>query len=316
MKTNPRSVTSNRAKMLKHLDKLDLIQNGTMAPVMLHIAPTNRCNMQCSHCCFSSRNRGMELSKELLTRAIGHASDIGIKAIEYTGGGEPTVYPWINDAIDFASDLGLSQGICTNGWDIAKVNDWSKFAWVRLSLNAMEYEGGSLRLSRSSDWINNQTDVSAAFVVSKKTSFQAVLAAVRFAEDHKIMLRLAPDCIQSHSEISSLISEMNYLLPKSEYAFVSDFNVSTKRPRLCMMHAWKPFLWPDGYLYRCPSSELSTENNRDMLERFRLCHVDEMEKFYSGDMFSYVDTCEYCKYSDQNELLADLIEDTKHNDFT
>jgi hypothetical protein len=79
----------------------------------------------------------------------------------------------------------------------------------------------------------------------------------------------------------------------------------------------KPFLFTDGYIYACPSAELSLENNYNYKpeSQFMVCNVDEIEEFYNKPASLRNHACKYCKYSMQNELIDDILTETRHNEF-
>ena len=55
------SITSNEVKLFKHLDRLQDIQNRIIRPVLLHLSTTNKCDSDCMHCCFSERDKSLEM---------------------------------------------------------------------------------------------------------------------------------------------------------------------------------------------------------------------------------------------------------------
>ena len=57
---------------------------------------------------------------------------MGLKAINWTGGGEPTIYPEFGDLVEFASSLGLEQGLFTNAYQ--KIPHQEAFSWIRVSI--------------------------------------------------------------------------------------------------------------------------------------------------------------------------------------
>ena len=105
---------------------------------------------------------------------------------------------------------------------------------------------------------------------------------------------------------------------KLKYAFLSDFNFKGERRNdHCYMHMVKPFLFTDGYVYACPSAELSIENNYNYVpeSQFAVCDIDGIEEFYSKPPTLRHHACHYCKYAIQNELIDDILTETEHNDF-
>ena len=77
-KVQGRSYTSNHVKLLKHLNKLEIIQKGGLpSPVMFHISPCNPCNLTCSFCCFANRKMKEMLTLDQMKKAIDSFSTLG-----------------------------------------------------------------------------------------------------------------------------------------------------------------------------------------------------------------------------------------------
>ena len=132
---NPKTYTSNISKLLKQMDKLQNIQeNKDISPVQIHVAPTNKCNLSCSFCCFADRDKEEEWEYKTLFNLIGDAAYMGVKSIELNGGGEPTLYPYINEAISEIKKQGMNAGLITNGTLLHKL-DPSNLNWLRISMN-------------------------------------------------------------------------------------------------------------------------------------------------------------------------------------
>jgi MoaA/NifB/PqqE/SkfB family radical SAM enzyme len=138
-------------KFLRHIDKLDKIKdNKDVSPVLARIDVTNRCNHNCIYCMYkkSLRRFGLcdsfncrdAIKRDYLISLICSCKKIGIKAIMFTGGGEPTIYPNFKSIMNLALIKGLEVGVITNGGGIDK--EWinllmhKKFEWIRISLDA------------------------------------------------------------------------------------------------------------------------------------------------------------------------------------
>jgi len=77
------------------------------------------------------------MSLPVIKQAMQFISEIGCKAVYFSGGGEPTVNEYFEYAVDLAHDYGLETGLITNGI-ISK--SWDKMKWVRISLDASDAE--------------------------------------------------------------------------------------------------------------------------------------------------------------------------------
>jgi len=303
------SITSNQVKMFKHLSNLQEIQDGHPSPVLLHFAPTNRCNRRCVHCCFSDRDRQLEIEYDLASEAVRAFGNLGVRALEFTGGGEPTLWPHLPAMAHELDKQGWALGMNTNALQVDGI-DYSVFRWVRVALNVFDGDKQAIAtFKRNVAHIRRHTKVTACYIVPQTLGIQNLADVVEYAYAEQIPTRIAPDCIQSKSAIRASIASIKEVVRGTELVFLSDFNVYLEdRPDdLCLMHAWKPFLYADGWVYDCPSLELAVENPNDMAEEFRVCHASDVRRFYSRPLQKREHSCSYCKYARQNNLLADVI---------
>lgn len=164
------SYINPKEKVLWHLEEINQLKNTgfTKAPVNVEIDLTNRCNHGCSWCHFAyTHTKGLLANSQkpigyvdtgdvfdfyLLLDVIQQLSEIGVKSITWTGGGEPTLYPFIKEIINYTDSLGIDQGIYTNGSfineelaDILK----AKITFVYVSLD--EYTREDFKLSKGVD---------------------------------------------------------------------------------------------------------------------------------------------------------------------
>jgi hypothetical protein len=311
------SYTSNTAKLFKHLPKLQDLQNGNVSPIMVHVITTHRCQLNCLHCCFKNReNRQADMLLEVWKTSMDQLSNIGVKALEFTGGGDPMLWPYLNEAADYTYALGMKMGMITNGLGIANLTDWNKFDWVRVSLNTLDYKD-DLDVSLVKD---STAELSFCYIWNE-LSDKKIGKIIEFANRHKIACRLAPDCIKPLKEIEAQISYIRLKLstyPDNEYVLLSDFNIDLFRENNdCRIHMIKPCLYLDGWLYACPSAELALENNKQISHKTRVCKYDDIERFYTSSEATEKREydCSYCKYVKQQAILEALLMETKHNDF-
>jgi MoaA/NifB/PqqE/SkfB family radical SAM enzyme len=69
---------------------------------------------------------------------LDDCADIGVKALQYTGGGEPTVHPKHKEIFQYTLDKGLDLSLVTNGTVMRKgvPEILAKAKWVRFSIDA------------------------------------------------------------------------------------------------------------------------------------------------------------------------------------
>ena len=77
---------------------------------------TYRCNSKCSYCnvwrdeLFKNKK---ELSLEDAKLMLKQCYDIGIRYVDFTGG-EPTLYPYLKEIIEYAKELGIKTEVTSN----------------------------------------------------------------------------------------------------------------------------------------------------------------------------------------------------------
>jgi len=123
----------NSWKTLLYADKCRAILEGRFkSPVVLHIYPTNRCNSNCNFCIMKEeQKKEFSLSDSVFQGLIASANSMGIKSIHVSGGGEPTLYPYLSHVKYFDGFKVLSTNGIALTPEIA-----SMFNRVRVSLNA------------------------------------------------------------------------------------------------------------------------------------------------------------------------------------
>lgn len=127
-------------------DKLkSFVDNEILSPIYVRIKPTNRCNHSCFFCVYNyefskmhgDMHRIDEISKDKMFEILDDIKNIGVKAITYSGGGDPLVHRNIKDIIKKTLDLKIDLSMLTNGEllkdEIAEMMIYSK--WMRVSMD-------------------------------------------------------------------------------------------------------------------------------------------------------------------------------------
>lgn len=105
-------------RILTHYAAARKILDGeTPAPRMAIVYPSYRCNQNCLGCEYSDDVRDLRnlMDSDRLLGLIGALAGIGVEALEFCGGGEPSLHPDLPAAIRAASGLGVRTGLLTNG---------------------------------------------------------------------------------------------------------------------------------------------------------------------------------------------------------
>ena len=132
-------------KAVHHMDKIEQLRDGKMiTPVLLKIIPTNRCNRKCHFCWEAEANQQYKetLETEIIMKLLKDFGELGGKAVELAGGGEPTVHPDFKLIIDTIREMGFELGMPTNGLGLSEdiIDSLSFATWIRVSVNAYSKE--------------------------------------------------------------------------------------------------------------------------------------------------------------------------------
>lgn len=115
----------NSHKILFHYGQmLEEITEGRtdFNPVAIEIHPTAVCNHRCIHCSYKERNESRaSLPREVMDRLVESIVRMKIRAVYFSGGGEPTLYPGLAGYIERLTGSGVECSVLTNGSCFAEV---------------------------------------------------------------------------------------------------------------------------------------------------------------------------------------------------
>lgn len=134
-------------KIVHHQDKIKQLKAGEQTnPLQVQLVLSNRCNHRCSFCAYRMKdylsnetfNDQDMLSYEKISEIINDCSDMGIKAIQITGGGEPTVHPLHKQVFTDILDKGMELALVSNGMALKEetCDILGDSSWVRISVDS------------------------------------------------------------------------------------------------------------------------------------------------------------------------------------
>ena len=148
----------SQVKIFHFQEKLTCIaQNKVCPPVHVRIKPINACNHRCFYCCYrnsdlflgQSMNEKDMIPREKMKEIVGDLASAGVRAVTFTGGGEPLIYPYIDETLEGLFDKQIKVAVLTNG---SRLNGPTRellaagASWVRVSIDSTN--GPTLAKSR------------------------------------------------------------------------------------------------------------------------------------------------------------------------
>lgn len=307
--------TSTGDKILAHREAVQSLRHRQLSyPLVLHVMPTERCNLKCIFCSVAHRDEKNELPFSLIVRVIKGMKSRGLKAVILSGGGDPTLYPSINELLGFAYDLGLEVGMITNGISLDEKIESDlilKLTWLRISLNTLDYiedlempdlSKGKVTLGFSYIW--NEKSNSCWNRVRKKVEELQRTIPVAY-------VRLLPDCNLRGKDLEKDHLFLRKMAKELGSPFFHQYKIH-KTPEECHLGRIHPVLYVDRMIYPCDSLVLNSPlANRKFHHEYAMCHADDIEEFFDRPINgSLVDTqklCPGCVFYRQNKLLADIL---------
>lgn len=300
--------TSTKSKLLHNLDRLQEIQNGKFRPISIQLAPTDKCNLDCIFCSVKKRE-GNQLSFECACNTITELTQLGAKTLEITGGGDPTLYPFINELIEFGMNLGLKVGLITNGLLLNKKVSClllEKLTWIRISLNFLDYDK-ELNLK-----IPKGPVIGFSYVWNELSNLNKIQRLLEYKERYNAQyIRIVPDC----RNVKFIEKYRIEIQPKIQDKLDSGFFFQEKDytpPKRCWIGYLKPFINSDGYLYHCSANPLI---ELKFNPKFRMGKIENIKNIWDNVKPFSTKYCGECFFKEHNELIEDIIYKIEHKDF-
>jgi cyclic pyranopterin phosphate synthase len=338
-------------KALWHRGRIaDLRKEQSIFPAHLHLIMTNICNQSCPGCAY--RLPGYPSSetfndRELLTAAeisqvLRDCKTMDCRAIEFTGGGEPTTHPQCDELMLYAQTLGLQTALITNGVLLDRVTESALASeWVRVSLdaaNATVY--GKTHAANSQTWekvvanvahfvtrkraTKSKVNFGVAFTVQRANWHQIVhatdlayalgadnirISALFTPEGGKYHEAYAKDAVDLAKEVTSKYSKTRGFIVHNRLGEkLSDLSGSPNYAR-CHYQQFTTYLGADGNLYRCCVTSYNPlgflGNIRDYNGSLRTLWTAKCAEG-NFEMFD-ARRCTRCQFNDRNAAIAQAV---------
>ena len=255
---NPQSkIFANVDRVIEHLE------TGYASPVLIEVDPSNACNHACSFCLSSyihfDKYKGTEtfskalMPREMLMSICEDFVEMGVRAVNWTGGGEPTLNKHLKEAIEYCGKNGIKMGMFTNGtlldkWDMFDVMV-ENMSWVRFSIDAgtQRTYDGVRHTHKNDNWNkmvnnlstlietnknkNNLIDIGVGFVISHDTYSEIVDFANYFKDFDLMYCQYKPEIIiredgGQQREVDFWVNKVQPLLEEAKLILGNKFQIN------------------------------------------------------------------------------------------
>ncbi len=209
----------SRLKAFLYPQQIEALRGGRLeAPVHVRIKPTNRCNHSCWYCAYrfddlqlgDDINLSDSIPPEKMAEITDDIVSMGVKAVTFSGGGEPLIYKPLLETINTLAAGGVKIATLTNGSNLkGKVAE--AFArhgtWVRVSIDAWDDESyarsRSIKVGGFTRLLENLRDFSAS-----GTSCELGVSFIVGVENHDHIFEacaMLKDCGVQHVKVSGAV---------------------------------------------------------------------------------------------------------------
>lgn len=141
-----------KMKIFHYKDKVDSLPESVpevLAPVHVRVKPTNACNHNCWYCAYRKENIQLgkdmaikdHIGREKMLEIVSDFSEMGVKAVTFSGGGEPLCYPYLAETLRALAKNDICFAALTNGarlaGEIAELFA-QKGTWIRVSMDGWD----------------------------------------------------------------------------------------------------------------------------------------------------------------------------------
>jgi len=315
----------------------------TTSPIYIRIKPINRCCHNCSFCVYKSSTSNMhknmnsydEISLEKMKEILTDIKDIGVKAITYSGGGEPLIHKDIEKILEDTINKGFDLSLLTNGQFLTDtVSDMlldSK--WIRIS---MDYVDGPTFVASNRGTLNmfdilcnnikdftskkHTCDIGVNFIITKE-NYKHLENSIKLLIDLGIEnVRYSPvwfpNFVSYHSSIQTeVLSKLEYIRKTysnkmtiyDSYKIKED--VSNRTYNRCYSQQIVPVIGADCNIYTCHNKAYSEEGKIGSIKncKFRDIWFSEKTKFHFNT-FNPTLLCKHqCANDKKNIFINELI---------
>lgn len=301
--------TSTQTKLLHNLDRLQEMQQGIFKPISIQLAPSARCNLNCVMCSVAKRDKSEELSLDQCKQVLVDFKQLGAQTVENSGGGDCTMYPYINELIELEYYLGYEIGLITNGIKLSNItyNNLEKLTWLRISLNCLDYVD-DIEIN-----IPNNVVLGLSYVITDLSNENKLDKIATYADKYNAKyVRVVPNCLSIEDINKSTDMILPYLEKYPKFFFQQKkYTV----PKKCYIGLIKPFINTDGFVYHCSSTPLI---DRKFNSRFRMCAVQDIKRYWEATPEAF-NTCNCqegkCFFAEHNDLIEQVISPCEHFKF-
>jgi len=262
-----------------------------------------------------------EMSLEDAKHIIDICKELGTKAVTITGGGEPLLYPHIEEIIKYFHEKDIKIGFVCNGlsFDSMDPEVFNLVTWCRISNDDFRELVGAYKQSLVRI-VENAPDVDWAFshVVSKSPNAEEIERVVQFANEHGFThVRLVSDLFEPENIPMDFIRGFLVSRKVDDRLVIYQGRKEYERGGDCYICYLKPFICADRRVTTCCGSQYALEPpTYDFPQELTLGDAFDLKEIIAHSNIPFDGSiCAKCYYMTYNRVLEGLLSDIRHREF-
>jgi len=352
-------------KAAYHLqDIADMREGKQIVPRQVQLILSDLCNQDCVFCSYrmsnglsseqfpdaeGNRNPKRMIPTEKAQEILFDCANLGVKAIQFTGGGEPTVHPDHMNLFETCLDLSMEAALVTNGvllrpgWEAILPN----FAWIRVSIDAASAEqyaairrvpasmyGKALanlaRLAGEIARVGSPCLLGAGYVITrdnyqslsegvahiKETGASYVRLSAMFSTDGEKVYDDIDDAVRDEVARASELESPSFKVVDLYRDRISDLRQHAPDYDFCGYQQFNCYIGGNLKVYRCCNTAYTLHGEVGDLrnQRFKDWFHSEQKKRAYGEFCAR--SCDFCQFSKVNRNINYLVGDPPlHSNF-
>lgn len=349
----------SQLKVLHHPDRLDDLAEGRRPkPIHVQLILSDLCNQDCSFCAYRmSAGLSSELFAEGKLAKTGHnnpvrqiptakareiiedCAELGVKAIQFTGGGEPTVHPAHLELFGLAQSLDIETSLVTNGVRLSPESEAILgMSWIRVSIDsgsAEDYQ--AVRRVPAQHWDKVWSNLSTlapvydgvlgvGFVITPE-NYRGIASAAKLAkeagasnmrvgavfstEGTSFYGDLIPEIMDTIAGAKASVDSGGFEIIDLFGRRLGDLEEGRPTDPVCSYQYLTVYIGGDLNVYRCCNTAYTRAGDVGSLKGRRLVDAWPELGYEPFDARS----CQHCQFLGQNRAIRSLVDRPAHVNF-
>jgi len=341
-----------------HLKDMQRLRDGEqITPHQVHFIISDLCNHDCHFCAYrmsggmsteqfaddaGNKNPNRRIPTEKCMEILNDMDLMGVKAVQFTGGGEPTVHKDHLKIFAYAQVLGLQTALVTNGCTLKP--GWEsilpRMKWIRVSVDAgraqtygdvrridpKNYEkvmGNIAKIRKAIDDLGSDCLLGAGYVVTKENWREILVGCRNLKEAGVPYVRLAGMFSEAgasyysgiYQAIREVISEARSILEDDSFKVVdlfgnriSDLKLGAPDYEFCSYQQFVVYIGGNQKVYRCCTTSYTRHGEvGDLTNQRFIDWFQSPDKKYLYESFD-ARTCHVCQFNGKNKAVNYMLD--------